>query len=54
MAIVADRLPNAELEIIECAGHNAHDEQSAEVIGIVRRFLTATRSAGRPAAPAGA
>jgi pimeloyl-ACP methyl ester carboxylesterase len=37
-AILADRLPNAQLEIIERAGHNAHAEQAAEVIGIVRRF----------------
>lgn len=40
-AILADRLPDARLELIECAGHNAHVEQSAEVIRIVRRFLSA-------------
>jgi proline iminopeptidase len=26
-AILADRLPNAQLEIIGCAGHNAHMER---------------------------
>jgi proline iminopeptidase len=40
-AILADRLPDAQLEIIECAGHNAHDEQTGPVLGIVRRFLAA-------------
>ena len=40
-AIIADRLPNAELEIIERAGHLAHEEQTAEVLRIVRRFLGA-------------
>jgi proline-specific peptidase len=40
-AILADRLPNAQLEIIERAGHNAHDERAAEVIGIIRRFVAA-------------
>jgi proline iminopeptidase len=38
-AILADRLPNAELVLIERAGHNPHDEQSAEVIKVVKRFL---------------
>jgi proline iminopeptidase len=40
-AIIADRLPNAQLEIIERAGHAAHAERSAEVIGVVRRFVAA-------------
>lgn len=40
-AIVADRMPNAELEIIERAGHLPHEEQTAEVLRIVRRFLSA-------------
>ena len=38
-AILADRIPRAELEIIEQAGHSPFDEQPDEVIGIVRRFL---------------
>jgi len=40
-AILADRLPHAHLEIIERAGHNAHAERPAEVMGIVRRFIAA-------------
>lgn len=39
-AIVADRMPNAELAIIERAGHLAHEEQAAEVLRTVRRFLS--------------
>ena len=42
-AILADRLPNAQLEIIERAGHNAHAEEAAVVIDIVRHFLATTR-----------
>jgi pimeloyl-ACP methyl ester carboxylesterase len=38
-AILADRLPNAQLKIIECAGHNPHMEQPVEVIKILKRFL---------------
>jgi proline iminopeptidase len=38
-AILADRLPNAQLEIIERAGHNAPMERTAQVIEVVRRFL---------------
>ncbi len=38
-AIMADRLPNARLEIIERAGHNPHSEWPAEVIHIIRDFL---------------
>jgi pimeloyl-ACP methyl ester carboxylesterase len=38
-AILADRLPNARLEIIECAGHNPHDERPTEVIEIIRSFI---------------
>jgi proline iminopeptidase len=40
-AILADRIPNAQLEIIERAGHNPQDERTAEVIQIVKRFMTA-------------
>jgi proline iminopeptidase len=38
-AILADRLPNAQLELIECAGHNPQIERPAEVIEVVRYFL---------------
>ncbi len=38
-AILADRLPNAQLELIERAGHNAHMERPAEVIEVVERFM---------------
>jgi proline iminopeptidase len=44
-AILADRLPNAQLEIIERAGHLAHAERSVEVIDIVRRFIAKHRRA---------
>jgi proline iminopeptidase len=40
-AILADRLPNAELALIERAGHNPQMEQTAEVIRAVRDFLGA-------------
>jgi proline-specific peptidase len=38
-AILADRLPQVRLEIIERAGHNPHDEQTAAVIAALRDFL---------------
>jgi proline iminopeptidase len=38
-ALLADRLPNAQLEIIERAGHNAPMEQSAEVMQVIRDFM---------------
>jgi proline iminopeptidase len=47
-AILADRLPHAQLEIIESAGHSPHEEQAAEVIGVVRRFMTATQGVRQP------
>jgi pimeloyl-ACP methyl ester carboxylesterase len=40
-AIIADRIHDAHLEIIERAGHIAHAERAEEVIGIIRRFMTA-------------
>lgn len=46
-AILAERMPNAILEIIERAGHNPQDERPAEVIEAIRRFLITTRDAGR-------
>ncbi len=39
LAILADRIPNGQLELIECAGHNPHMERSAEVIRVVERFM---------------
>jgi proline iminopeptidase len=38
-AILADRLPNAQLELIECAGHNPQMERPDVVIEVVRRFM---------------
>jgi proline iminopeptidase len=38
-AILADRLPNAELVLIERAGHNPQTERTAEVIQAVRDFV---------------
>ena len=38
-AILADRIPNAQLELIERAGHNAPMERPAEVIEAIKRFL---------------
>ncbi len=36
---LAEGIPGARLEIIECAGHNPHMEQQAAVIEILRDFL---------------
>ncbi len=41
-AILADRIPGAQLAIIERAGHNAPMERTAEVIGIIKRFMGAS------------
>lgn len=38
-AILADRLPNAQLELIERAGHDPHMERTGEVNRIIRQFL---------------
>jgi proline-specific peptidase len=38
-AILADRIPNARLELIECAGHNPQMEQQDVTIEIIRSFL---------------
>jgi proline iminopeptidase len=43
-AILADRLPNAQLELIERAGHNAPSERPAVVIKAIRRFLAGAAS----------
>jgi len=39
-AILADRLPHAQLELFECSGHNPQMEQTAEVIEVVKRFIS--------------
>lgn len=39
-AILADRLPNAQLELVERAGHNAPSERPDVVIKAIRRFLS--------------
>lgn len=38
---LAGGIPDANLEIIEHAGHNPHDEQTAAVMSAIRRFITA-------------
>ncbi len=38
---LAARLPHARLQIIERAGHNAHAEQTAQVMRAVRDFISA-------------
>ncbi len=37
---LAARIPNARLVLIARAGHNPHDEQTAEVIQAIRDFMT--------------
>lgn len=44
-AILADRLPNARLEIIENAAHSPHDEHQAQVCEIIQRFLAESQTA---------
>ncbi len=46
-AILADRLPDARLEIIERAGHNPHMEQQVVVNEIIRSFIAGTNPAPR-------
>ena len=38
-AILADRLPNAQLKLIERAGHNPHMERQAETVQAIREFM---------------
>ena len=45
-AILADRLPNAELVLIERASHNPQAERPAEVIQAVRDFMAAAKPSG--------
>jgi proline iminopeptidase len=42
-AILADRLPNAELVLIERAGHNPQMERTAEVIRAIRDFMATAK-----------
>ena len=44
-AILADRLPDAKLVLVERAGHNPHMEQPAEVIRTIRDFMAAAPGA---------
>jgi proline iminopeptidase len=44
-AILADRLPNAQLELIERAGHNPQMERTAEVMQGIRRFFATAKQA---------
>jgi proline iminopeptidase len=46
-AILADRLPDARLELVERAGHNPHMEQPAVVLPAIKGFL----GEGMPGAP---
>lgn len=39
-AILADRLPNAQLVLVERAGHNPQIEQPDQVLPVISRFLT--------------
>jgi proline iminopeptidase len=39
-AILADRIPNSRLEVIEHAGHNAHAEQARRVLPIIAEFVS--------------
>jgi proline iminopeptidase len=43
-AILADRLPQARLELVERAGHNPQMEQKREVLHLIRGFLTDVNS----------
>jgi pimeloyl-ACP methyl ester carboxylesterase len=41
-AILADRIPDSKLVLLECAGHNLQIERPAEVIHAISDFMTAT------------
>jgi proline iminopeptidase len=41
-AILADRIPDARLELIECAGHNPQMEETDVTVGIIRSYLAET------------
>jgi proline iminopeptidase len=44
-AILADRIANAQLEIIERAGHNPQMERTTEVVEVIQRFMLSTTCA---------
>jgi proline iminopeptidase len=48
-AILADRLPNATLEIIECAGHNPQHENARALITVIQTFLQREHVPAEPA-----
>jgi proline iminopeptidase len=43
-SIIADRIPDSELEIIEKAGHNAFEERPKEVACLVKQFIAKAQS----------
>ena len=45
-AILADRLPNAQLVLIERAGHNPQMERPVEVVRAVKRFMVTVNPGG--------
>jgi proline iminopeptidase len=45
-AMLADRLPNAQLELIERAGHNPQIERTDEVIQGIKRFFASAQPVG--------
>jgi proline iminopeptidase len=47
-AILADRIPHAELQIIEKSGHLPQDEQPAELLAIITRFMAQSRLTASP------
>jgi pimeloyl-ACP methyl ester carboxylesterase len=49
---LAAGIPNARLRLIERAGHNPHEEQTAEVIEAVREFIGSDAVVSAPAAVA--
>jgi len=42
---LAAGIPRSHLKLVDHAGHNPHDEQSAEVLRLVRKFLSVTSQA---------
>jgi proline iminopeptidase len=46
---LATGIPNARLEIVERAGHNAHSERPAEVMASVRAFIAVDTATLPPA-----
>jgi proline-specific peptidase len=41
---LANGIPNARLEVIECAGHNPHMEQQDVVLALIREFLAGVKT----------